>query len=91
MTLMVLGAVWGLLISTGVLRGEEDTGRWELLLAGHTTRRGAVVQALGGLGGGVLTLWTLTAVITVLAGLDSRVDIAAGRPCTSPWPWCRRR
>ena len=37
MTLMILGAVWGLLTSTRLLRGEEDTGRWELLLAGQTT------------------------------------------------------
>ena len=50
MTLMVLGAVWGLLTSTRLLRGEEDSGRWELLLAGQTTRKGAAVQALGGLG-----------------------------------------
>ena len=34
MTLMVLGAVWGLLTSTRLLRGEEDCGRWDLLLAG---------------------------------------------------------
>ena len=40
MTLMVLGAVWGLLTSTRLLRGEEDAGRWELLLAGQTTRSG---------------------------------------------------
>ena len=46
MTLMVLGAVWGLLTSTRLLRGEEDNGRWELLLAGRTTRRGATAQAL---------------------------------------------
>ena len=78
MTLMILGAVWGLLTSTRLLRGEEDSGRWELLLAGQTTRRGATVQALGGLGSGVLALWALTAVITVLVGLDSKVDIAAG-------------
>ncbi len=31
-----------------------------------------------GLGAGVLVLWALTAVITVLVGLDSKVDIAAG-------------
>ncbi len=78
MTLVVLGAVWGLLTSTRLLRGEEDNGRWELVLAGQTTRRGAAIQALCGLGGGVLTLWTLTAVITVLTGLDSKVHIAAG-------------
>ncbi len=38
MFLMVLGAVWGLLTATRLLRGEEDAGRWELLLAGQTTR-----------------------------------------------------
>ncbi len=78
MTLIVLGAVWGLLTSTRLLRGEEDNGRWEILLAGQTTRRGAAIQALGGLSAGVFTLWALTAVITVLTGLDSKVGIAAG-------------
>jgi ABC-2 type transport system permease protein len=78
MTLMVLGAVWGLLTSTRLLRGEEDSGRWELLLTGQTTRSGAAVQALGGLGAGVLVLWALTSVITVIAGRDSKVEIAAG-------------
>jgi ABC-2 type transport system permease protein len=77
MTLMILGAVWGLLTSTRLLRGEEENGRWEILLAGQTTRRGAVVQALAGLGLGVLVLWALTAVIGILSGLDSKVDIAA--------------
>jgi len=78
MTLMILGAVWGLLTSTRLLRGEEEGGRWDLLLGGQTTRQGAAVQALGGLGAGVFALWALTAVITVLTGLDSKVDIAAG-------------
>jgi ABC-2 type transport system permease protein len=78
MTLMILGAVWGLLTSTRLLRGEEESGRWELLLTGQTTRRGAAIQALGGLGAGVFALWALTALITVLSGLDSKVDIAAG-------------
>jgi ABC-2 type transport system permease protein len=77
-TLMILGAVWGLLTSTRLLRGEEDSGRWELLLAGQTTRRHAAIQALGGLGAGVFTLWAITAAITVLTGLDSKVDLAAG-------------
>ncbi len=78
MTLIIVGAVWGLLTSTRLLRGEEESGRWELLLAGPRTRGRAAAQALAGLGAGVFTLWALTAVITVLSGLDSKVDIAAG-------------
>ena len=78
MTLILLGAVWGLLTSTRLLRGEEDSGRWELLLAGQTTRRRAGVQALGGLGAGVVALWALTGLITVASGLDASVHIAAG-------------
>ena len=78
MTLMLLGAVWGLLTSTRLLRGEEDGGRWELLLAGQTTRRRAAAQALAGLGAGAGVLWALTAILTVVVGLDSSVKIAAG-------------
>ncbi len=78
MTLMILGAVWGLLTSTRLLRGEEDSGRWELLLSGQTTRRGATAQALTGLGVGAFTLWLVTAAITVVSGRGSKVGIAAG-------------
>jgi ABC-2 type transport system permease protein len=78
MALMILGAVWGLLTSTRLLRGEEDSGRWDLLLCGQTTRRGAAAQTIAGLGAGLVTLWTVTAIITVLSGLESSVHIAAG-------------
>jgi polyether ionophore transport system permease protein len=78
MFLMLAGAVWGLLTGTKLLRGEEDAGRWELLLAGQTTRRRAVSQALAGLGAGLAALWALTALITVTAGQLPRVGIAAG-------------
>ena len=78
MTLMIVGAVWGLLTSTRLLRGEEDAGRWDLLLSGHTTRRGATAQALAGLTGGAATLWAITALIAVVTGRSSKVHIAAG-------------
>jgi ABC-2 type transport system permease protein len=68
MFLVILGAVWGLLTSTKLLRGEEDTGRWELYLAGQTTPRQAVSQVLAGLAGGLVTLWIVTSVVTVLVG-----------------------
>jgi ABC-2 type transport system permease protein len=78
MTLMVLGAVWGLLTGTRLLRGEEDSGRWDLLLAGLTTRRRAAAQGIVGLGVGALALWLTTAIITVLCGRQSNVRITAG-------------
>ena len=73
MTLIVLGAVWGLLTSTRLMRGEEDSARWDILLAGQTTRTRAAAQALAGIGSGVLVLWMLTAIITVAVGSASSV------------------
>jgi ABC-2 type transport system permease protein len=76
MTLMILGAVWGLLTSTRLMRGEEDSGRWEILLSGETTRRGAAGQALGGLAAGVATIWAITALVTALTGRSTKVNFA---------------
>ena len=64
----LIGAVWGLLAGTRLVRGEEEAGRWEVLLAGQTTRRRAAAGAVVGLGVGLLTLWTVTAAITVAVG-----------------------
>ncbi len=76
--LSVVGGVWGLLTGTRLLRGEEDSGRWELLLAGHTTPRGATAKAVGGLAAGLLTLFGITALLTVAVGQRSTVHIGAG-------------
>jgi ABC-2 type transport system permease protein len=78
MTLIIVGGVWGLLTGSRLLRGEEDARRWELLLTGQTTRKGATTQALAGLAAGAATLWAITALVTVLTGRDSKVNIGAG-------------
>ena len=75
---VVIGAVWGLLTGTRLLRGEEDAGRWELLLAGQTTRRAAAAQALVGLAAGAAALWVVTALITALVGRSAQVGIGVG-------------
>ena len=72
----ILGAIWGLLTATRLLRGEEETGRYELLLAGETTRRRAGAQAVAGLGAGLTALFVLTAVGTVSTGLAPSVGFA---------------
>jgi len=74
--LSVLGAVWGLLIATRLLRGEEDAGRWELLLSGQTTRRRATAQVLVGLGVGFITLMAIASLIDVAIGHLAKVHIA---------------
>jgi ABC-2 type transport system permease protein len=71
--LTLLGGVWGILTATRLTRGEEDAGRWELFLAGQTTRQRAAAQAIAGLAAGLVTLWAITAVITVAAGSAPRV------------------
>ncbi len=85
----LIGAIWGLLAGTRLLRGEEDAGRWELLLAGQTTRRGAAAQGLAGLAAGGATLWGVTALILALSDGRRRSVSASGRRCSSPSPWCR--
>jgi len=71
--LVIIGAIWGLLTATRLLRREEDAGRWELLLAGQTTRRQAAGQAAAGLAAGWVVLWALTAAFTAAAGASARV------------------
>lgn len=76
---MLMGAVWGLLISTRFFRGEEEAGRWEFLVAGQTTRRRAAAQAVIGLSGCLFLQLCVTATIVVLVGLsgDARFGVRA--------------
>ena len=71
-------AVWGLMAGTRVLRGEEAAGRWELLVSGRTTRRGATVDALAGLGAALAALFAGTAVLTAAVGTSSDIRIGVG-------------
>ena len=67
-TLTAIGAIWGLLASTRLLRGEEEVGRWELLAAGQTTRRRAGAQGVAGLAAGWLVLLAVTTIAAVADG-----------------------
>jgi ABC-2 type transport system permease protein len=75
----VLGCVWGLLTSTRLLRGEEEAGRYDLLLAGQTTRRRAAGQAVAGLGVGLLALFALTALGAIVTGRSASVGFSIGQ------------
>src|SRR3954468_23244736 len=75
-TLILLGSIWGLLFATRVLRGDEDSGRWELFLSGPTTRGRPATQVAIGFGGGIRPLWIPTVVLSAATGASSDVDVA---------------
>src|SRR5262249_4554035 len=76
--LTTIGAVWGLLAATRLLRGEEDAGRWQLVLSGGTRAGRATAATLAALFTGVGVLFVGTALITLLAGRDPDVAFRAG-------------
>jgi ABC-2 type transport system permease protein len=77
-TLLIIGAIWGLFIATKLLRGEEETGRWELLLAGSSTPVRATAQTGVGLAAGALAVWVPTALLSAATGAGSSVRIGVG-------------
>ncbi|GAB7045101.1 hypothetical protein [Catenuloplanes indicus] len=62
--LAVIVTVWAALTTTRVLRGEEDAGRWSLLLAGRSTPRAALLRHLA-----VIAVVPVAAGIAVTAAL----------------------
>jgi ABC-2 type transport system permease protein len=61
--LSIITAIWALLVVTKWLRGQEETGRWEILLVGQTTQRRATHQTLIGIG---LTMLMATVISTLI-------------------------
>jgi ABC-2 type transport system permease protein len=64
----VLVGVWGLLAATRITRGEEDAGRWQLLLAGRLRRDALVGRHLAVLVVAVLGVGAALVPALVLAG-----------------------
>lgn len=73
--LAIVGGVWGCSSGARLLRGEEDAGRWDLVLTGATTRRRAAAVGLAAGAAGVVLLW-----------LGAAVAVALGR-LAAPLPW----
>jgi ABC-2 type transport system permease protein len=73
-----IAAVWGLLITTRVLRGEEDRGRWQLVLANGTRAGRATLATLVALFMAVGIVFAGTTVITYAAGRSPKLDFGAG-------------
>ena len=68
-SLLLLGGFWALMVTTRQIRGEEEAGRWELLLSGQTTRMRAVAGAVAGLGIDLTLIFLVTAILAVLTSM----------------------
>ena len=66
--LTVLLAAWAVFAAVRALRGEEDAGRFELLLAGSVRRGDATAAVLVALAAECLVLWAATALTLVATG-----------------------
>jgi ABC-2 type transport system permease protein len=66
--LMIIGSIWAFLLATRSLRGEESSGRFELLLAGRNSLAKATAGVLGGLAASLILLYVITAVCFIAIG-----------------------
>lgn len=73
--LMVVGGCWGVLTGARLLRGEEDAGRWELLLAGRISRRRAAFAGLLACAALLLVLFVVTAAGAVVGARATGMPI----------------
>lgn len=71
----LIGAVWAFLLATKYFRGEEDSGRSELLLSGQTTARQSAISTLVGLSVNLVVLYMIISVIFVAIGKYKGVGI----------------
>lgn len=71
--LMIIGSIWAFLLATRSLRGEETSGRWELLLSGRTNARKATANVLLGLTASLVLLFLITAICFIAIGHDHKV------------------
>jgi ABC-2 type transport system permease protein len=73
--LSMIGAIWCMLFVTKMLRGQEENGRWELLLTGRTSAAKATAKTLMGTGGGLLIAYVLLVLILTLSSRGSKFSL----------------
>ena len=76
--LTTIAALWSLLAATRLLRGEEDAGRWQLVLAGNTRAAHATAATLVGLGAAIGVVAATVSIFTWLAGRDGDIGFGVG-------------
>lgn len=76
--LALIASIWGLATVTRLLRGQEEDGRWEMVLAGNTSARHATWNIFLGFSGAMVVTFVLTTLLAFAAGLSKDVTISLG-------------
>ena len=76
--LSVLVAGWAVFAAVRALRGEEESGRWELMLSGAVSRRAANASVLAALLVEWLLMWFTTSVMLVVVAVIPG-DLSVGK------------
>jgi ABC-2 type transport system permease protein len=76
--LAILLALWSSLAATRITRGEEDAGRWHLLLSGRTSLRDAIRGHIGVLAVVPLVVGAATAAAMIAAGAGASGSLLHG-------------
>src|SRR5882672_5179510 len=66
---------------TKLLRGQEDEGRWELLLSGQVTSAQAVWSTLRGWLAGAAVVWAICAALVALVGHSVDIAVSVRASC----------
>lgn len=71
-----IAAILGLMAATRLLRGQEDSGRWEILVVGIVTRVRATALSMGGALFGGLVAFVGLVLATAIAGAGQGFSVA---------------
>jgi ABC-2 type transport system permease protein len=69
-------AIWGIAVATRLLRGQEEDGRWEMILSGNTSARRASWNVFLGFIGAFIVAFIISTLITFSSGLSKDIDIS---------------
>jgi len=75
--MVLVTSLWGLAVSTRLLRGDEEDGRTEVLASGAISRRGVATALLTGFGSSFFVGVTIMWILATLLGMAPGVNLSA--------------
>jgi ABC-2 type transport system permease protein len=73
----LITGIWGILVATKLLRGQEEDGRTEALLAGRTTKAAASTHILVGFGYSIMLSFAIAWALIAMLGAAPNVNLDA--------------